>query len=186
MNVTPIFPTPIASFLNFITSKERLQICDRINNISHIPHPSIHGDGFSTHYKITKFLDNKIKNRIQDALDEYNKTYGIFPARITEIWSNIQNSGSKLTQHSHPGSIVSGALYINVGEESKLYFHNPNPYVYFTEVEKQTPYTYQYKWIPVENCELVIFPSWLRHGNDNVINEIDNRIVVSFNSKGEC
>ena len=182
MNIVPIFPTPIAIKLDFITSKERLQLWDRIKKIDHISHKAIEGDGYSTHGKLSNFLDKNIKDRIQIALVEYNETSGNLPSKIGDIWSNIQNAGSKLNQHSHPTSEVSGALYINVAEDDKLYFHNPNPYVYFTPRKDLTPYNYEYHWIPVKNCQLVLFPSWLRHGNDNVINKMDGRIVVSFNS----
>ena len=184
MNITPLFPTPIGSIPNFITSKERLQIWDEIKNIPHVSHKAIEGDGYSTHGKDVRFLDRnkKIKDRIQTALDEYNETCGNFPSKITDIWSNIQNSGSKLNQHSHPGVYISGALYINVGEDDKIYFHNPNQYVYFTNKKNFTPYNYETSWISVHNCQLILFPSWLRHGNDNVINKMDERIVISFNS----
>ena len=57
-----------------------------------------------------------------------------------------------------------------------------NQFVYFTDKKKYTPYNYEYHSIPVENCQLVLFPGWLRHGNDNVINKMDERIVISFNS----
>ena len=67
-------------------------------------------------------LDKNIKDRIQITLDEYNETTGNLPSKIGDIWSNIQNAGSKLNQHSHPTSEVSGALYINVAEDDKLYF----------------------------------------------------------------
>ena len=182
MNIVPLFPTAIGSKVDFITSKERLQLWDRIKKIDHHPHESIIGEGYSTHRKSPKFVDKKIQDRIQSALDEYNETCGNFPSKILDIWSNIQNSGSKLKQHSHAGCDISGALYINVAEDDKLYFHNPNPYVYFTPRKDLTPYNYEYHWIPVKNCQLVLFPSWLRHGNDNVINKMDGRIVVSFNS----
>ena len=182
MNIHPLFPTPIGTFFNFIKEKERLVIWDRIKNIPHISHEAIEGDGYSTHQKNLNFLDKKIKDRIQTALDEYNEACGYYPSTLAKVWSNIQNSGSKLNQHSHPGSHVSGALYINVGEDATLYFHNPNPYVYFTPRKDLTSYNIEYQAIGVKNCELVLFPSWLRHGNDNVINKMDGRIVVSFNS----
>ena len=183
MNIVPIFPTHIAIKLDFITSKERLQLWDRIKKIDHISHKAIEGDGYSTHGKFPKFLNKNIKDRIQVALDEYNETSGNFPSKIgDQIWSNIQNAGSKLNQHSHPTSEVSGALYINVAEDDKLYFHNPNQFVYFTDKKKYTLYNYEYHSITVENCQLVLFPGWLRHGNDNVINKMDERIVISFNS----
>ncbi len=182
MNITPLFPTPIGSIPNFITSKERLQIWDQIKNIPHVSHKAIEGDGYSTHGKFSKFLNKKIKDRIQTALDEYNEISGNRLSKLDNIWSNVQNAGSKLNQHSHAGSDISGALYINVAEDDKLYFHNPNQYVYFMNKKNFTPYNYETSSISVHNCQLILFPSWLRHGNDNVINKMDERIVVSFNS----
>ena len=187
MNTRSLFPTPVSSFPDFITSKERLQIIKSIKNISHHPHDALGGDGLSSHYhfkdgQFSSLLDISITNRIQNALDEYNIECGYKLSKLMNIWSNIQNSGSRLLEHSHPQSLVSGALYINVGEESRLYFHNPNPYVYFTNRRENTPFTYEYIWIPVHNCELILFPSWLRHGKHDYINEMDERIVVSFNS----
>ena len=187
MNIGSLFPTPVSTFPNFITSEERLQLIKSIKNISHHPHSAIGGDGLSSHHEdgqSSSFLDRGIKKRIQTALDEYNTECGYKFSKLSNIWSNIQNSGSALLEHSHPQSLVSGALYINVGEESRLYFHNPNPYVYFTGRRESTPFTYEYVWIPVHNCELILFPSWLRHGggDDDYINQMDERIVVSFNS----
>ena len=185
MNIRPLFPTPVAYFPNLITSKERLEIYKSIKNTSHHPHDAIGGDGLSSHCRTgqsSSFLDRGIKKRIQTALDEYNNECGYKLSKLSNIWSNIQNSGSALLEHSHPQSVVSGALYINVGEESKLYFHNPNPYVYFTGRRENTPYTYEYYSVPVHNCELILFPSWLRHGRNDYINKMDERIVVSFNS----
>tara|TARA_Y100001963_G_C6589688_1_gene357384 strand:- start:40 stop:612 length:573 start_codon:yes stop_codon:yes gene_type:complete len=188
MNIKPLFPTPIGFFPNFLTSKERLQLIRSIKNFSHGSHGALEGDGVSSHQMYTdqrppNILDRNIKKRIQIALDEYNNNCGNNLSQLDYTWSNIQNVGSKLREHVHPSSSVSGALYINVGEGSKLYFHNPNPYVFFTSYCQSTVYNYEHQWIPVENCELILFPSWLKHGKNDEINEIDERIVVSFNSK---
>ena len=189
MNIRPLFPTPVAYFYNFITEKERLRVFEAIkkNRTSHIPQASIEGDGYSTHQGILhtgghpNILDNGIKKRIQTAVDEYVKMYGLQSVFVKEIWSNIQNVGSRLIEHSHGGAIVSGALYINVGEECKLYFHNPNPHVYYTQFIERTDYNYEYSWLDVQNSQLVLFPSWLRHGKYSEINKMDERMVVSFN-----
>ncbi len=183
MNIAPIFPTPIAYFFDFISSKERLQLLDHIKNIPHKSHHCIDGDGSSTHLHQYNFLDEKIKNRIQNALDEYNETCGNVPSRLENAWSNIQNKGSTLLEHTHPDSNVSGALYINVSDSCKLYFHTPNPYVYFTNKKTLTPYNYENQWIGVKNCELVLFPSWLKHGNNRDVCLMDDRIIISFNSR---
>ena len=182
MNIKPLFPTALASFPNFITSKERVELWKRIKSISHLTHPAILDDGSSTFAKPSKILDNNIKNRIQDALDEYNRNCGNIPSKLKGIWSNIQNSGSRLVPHCHANSLVSGALYINVGDNGRLNFHNPNPYVYYMYKKDSTLYNAESYKAEVKNCELILFPGWLQHGKYDDINEMDERIVVSFNS----
>ena len=182
MNIKPLFSVPIGYTHDFITEKERLELYKSIKSLTHIPHNAIKGNGNSTHGLDVNFLPKKIKNRVQDAVDEYTKEYGSPSVKITTIWSNIQNSGSTLDEHTHPRSIISGALYINVGDKSELCFHNPNPYIGFTLFkENRNHYNYEWYKIEVKNCQLVLFPSWLKHGKNDDINQIDDRMVVSFN-----
>ena len=99
MNTRSLFPTPVSSFPNFITSKERLQIIKSIKNIPHHPHDAIGGDGLSSHYhfkdgQFSSLLDISITNRIQNALDEYNIECGYKLSELINVWTNIQNSGS--------------------------------------------------------------------------------------------
>ena len=129
------------------------------------------------------FGNDELTNLNQEsrAVDEYVKMYGLQSVSVKMIWSNIQNVGSILIEHRHPGSIVSGALYINVGDECKLYFHNPNPYIYSSQYAERTDYNYEFQWLKVENGQLVLFPSWLKHGKYSEIIKMDGRMVVSFN-----
>ena len=181
MNILPLFPTPIARFYNFITPKERFQLLKCINNLPSFPHQSIEGDAYSTHKNPPDFLDRKIKNRIQSAVDEFSEVYGNPPTKFGNIWFNIQNVGSRLKEHVHPGSIISGAFYLNVDVSCKLYVHNPNPYIEFSNKSENTFYNHDNVSLDVSNDELILFPSWLRHGNLSMINKLDGRVVVSFN-----
>jgi uncharacterized protein (TIGR02466 family) len=184
--ISPLFPTPLLVFSDFITEEERVKIYDSIKKVNHLPHTAISGNGTSSHgQKVVDFLDRKIKERIQSALDEYSNEYGCYKVQIEvdSIWSNIQMKGSVLTEHSHPNSLLSGALYINANDN--LFFHNPNPYVYFTPKDKATIFNNEYTKFPVKNCQLLIFPSWLRHGKNDLINEMDDRVVVSFNASSK-
>ena len=181
MNISPLFPTAIGNIRNFITEEERLKLLKDIKNTIHLPHGAIKGDGSSTHGRPNHCIDKSIVKRIQDAAKEYSQEYGNEPIILVDIWSNIQNIGSILTEHCHPTSIISGALYINVGDDDKLWFHNPNPYITFMHKHKETPYNFDSYWIPVKNCELVLFPSWLKHGKYDEVIKMDDRIVMSFN-----
>ena len=47
--------------------------------------------------------------------------------------------------------------------------------------ENRNHYNYEWYKIEVKNCQLVLFPSWLKHGKNDDINQMDDRMVVSFN-----
>ena len=175
-----VFPTPIASFSNFITEEERLELFKTIMKFKHVRHNAIIGSGGSTHTKNINFVDVKLKRRMQGAIDEYVNLYGCTPTNLDMLWSNVQHSGSKLIEHTHPHCDLSGALYINA--KDFLYFHNPNPYVWCSDIAKNTDYNNEWFKIPVSNCLLLIFPSWLKHGKNDVVNTMDNRVVISFNA----
>ena len=181
MNIISLFPTAIGNFVDFITESERLELLKNIKNTSHHPHDELIGNAFSTHRSQNSFVSKTIKDRIQSAVNEYAEFYGLGSVKIGNVWSNIQHSGSCLNEHTHPDSIISGALYINVDETCKLYFHNPNPYNGFTHYDKMNDFNYQFVWINVKNYQLILFPSWLKHGKHNEVNMMDDRVVISFN-----
>ena len=184
MTTLALFPTPVETIPNAITDLERFYLERKVRSLKHNHHQSIKGDGFSTHnpHETYPILSDDIRLRLQKILDEYNIKVGNVPSKITYVWSNIQNQGSILKEHCHPNSLVSGALYINVEDGSKLYFHNPNPYIYYSAKENVSPYNMEHQWLPVENGTLLLFPSWLRHGKDDEYNTIHERIVISFNA----
>ena len=67
MNILPLFPTAIGKVYKFITEKERLELMASIEKISHTSHGAIKGDGVSTHGLEVDFLNQNIKNRLQDS-----------------------------------------------------------------------------------------------------------------------
>ena len=80
-----------------------------IKNTTHSSHGAIKGDGVSTHFLSGTKIDGKIKDRIEEVTKEYTQTYGHRELKLGNIWSNIQNKGSILTEHSHAEIMVSGA-----------------------------------------------------------------------------
>ena len=100
-------------------------------------------------------------NNIQKCINDFTSSYGIPRCTFINSWFNIQQPASILKRHSHiSGEVipaVSGALYINIDEESSDIF---NPSI----------------------GDLILFPSWLIHSSDK-INLTRNRIVISFNAR---
>ena len=118
-------------------------------------------------------------NNIQKCINDFTSSYGIPRCTFINSWFNIQQPASILKRHSHiSGEVipaVSGALYINIDEESSdISFENPNPYgILYKEVN----YTFN-----PSIGDLILFPSWLIHSSDK-INLTRNRIVISFNAR---
>ena len=184
--IIDLFPIPVASFRDFITTEERLKLLDVINGMEYFNHSALEGDAGSNHkpqcHNPIDFVDDNIKQRIQSAVDTYSEESGHVPSKLHTLWFNIQQPGSILREHCHPSSVLAGALYINVDDTCILPVHNPNPYVKFEEPYKSTRYNLYGTDLKVYNGELIIFPAWLRHGNSNV-NQMNDRVVISFNTK---
>tara|TARA_R110000765_G_scaffold367314_1_gene457478 strand:- start:52 stop:612 length:561 start_codon:yes stop_codon:yes gene_type:complete len=178
-----LFPTLVLYFPQFINSKE----CDKIFKLLKTKkvdnHPSLI-KGKSTHASHANIL-SEISINLHRPLQEYSDQSKIkIVNKIDDSWFNIQDKESVLKEHIHPNSILSGGLFINVGKKaSKLYFHNPNPFVSYTET-KEPLNTYSYDWYSFDpkKGDLVIFPSWLKHGSNQNKNFYNNRTVISFNA----
>jgi len=188
MNIRALFPTPIGQVSNFINEDERLKLFKDITSVKHESHGAIVGNGVSSHSSdrvqdFPSFIDKNIKNRLTYQVNQYAMRYGIGSnLEVSNIWSNIQNSGSVLNEHCHPNSLISGALYLNVNDSCYLTFHNPNPYIYFTDFVEDNPCNFKWQRFFVKNGDLILFPSWLKHGHHSDVNTMDNRMVISFNT----
>ncbi|NDB81282.1 MAG: hypothetical protein EB127_00810 [Alphaproteobacteria bacterium] len=131
---------------------------------------------------INKFLLNMI------TIETY---YNNINYAIDNSWINISDEGDTLTHHFHQHSLVTGALYINVGEKSSpLEIVNPNYKIIelssqITPKDRQettTPYNCFFHRIYPKIGDLILFPSWLDHGYMYTKNYFKNRMVISFNT----
>jgi len=187
-SVLNLFPVPIFTVDNFITDDERNSLILEVENIEHKQHSAFTNSSFSTHNLGINFLKETscpgLFQKTSNVLNEFASSYGLSELKISTSWSNIQNSGSELLDHMHPNSKISGCIYLNVDEDSsKIYFHNPNPYVVFEEYVQSTPYNHHYYWLQPKNNQVLMFPSWLKHGSNNEKNKTDGRISIAFNSE---
>ena len=184
MKIASLFPTSVGIINDIITEKERIDLIETIKSKNCIPHQVFRGNGLSSHRTKNDFLSEDILNRIQNSIDEYVETYGCTQQKIENYWFNIQDENSVLTEHTHGDATISGVLYLNVDDSCKIFFHNPNPYAFIIDKDPDrfTEFTYEYYWVSVKNCQLIIFPSWLKHGKNDVVNSMHNRIAISFNT----
>jgi uncharacterized protein (TIGR02466 family) len=187
MQVYSLFPTPVIKFSNVIGEKERLSIFSQIKTSSAPSYPAIQGDGASSFMTNSNVLkDFGLEMTMLKKLAEYCKTVGIAPVKITNSWYSVQQLGSKLLQHNHPGSILSAVLYINVDEHSNpLIFDTPDEIKGYTwwQCINVTDYNVGYSSFTPENGDLFVFPGWLKHGSDNSLNNTKDRTIISFNTE---
>jgi len=178
-----LFPTLVLYFPQFINSEE----CDKIFKLLKTKKLYDHRvviKGKSTHGFTTDIL-SEISVDLNKPLQEYSDQSRIQIAnQINNSWFNIQDKESVLKEHVHPNSILSGGLFINVGKKAtKLYFHNPNPFVSSTKTkEPLNDYTYEWYGFNPKKGDLIIFPSWLKLGSNQDKNCYRNRTVISFNA----
>jgi len=183
----PIFPILITEIHNFITDDELKKIKKVINeNVSLLKkHETFGKNAKSSHEDNSRFIDliPFIKPKISKAVEEYTNKCGFkTDHELVNSWFNIQKKDSVLAKHTHPGAIISGALFIKAdSKSSKLFFHNPNPMIYFTSARARTMYNFEWVYFNPKPKTLILFPAWLQHGSNGTCNKTIDRTVVSFN-----
>jgi uncharacterized protein (TIGR02466 family) len=138
------------------------------------------------------FLNEKeLQPFIKDLIKNTKKFCKIFSFKddlepfIDNLWVNINGYKDFNQTHYHPNSIISGAYYINVPENSgNIVFHNSAfdlmyPLNYF-KINSFNQYNSSTWWVKPKNNLLILFPSWFKHHVEpNLSNE--KRISISFN-----
>ena len=130
-------------------------------------------------------------NKILLKLNEFSNQIGLnFNLNISNYWININSTNSYNITHTHPGSLLSGCLYIKVPKENcgSIIFENTNTelinsYMYhWHKKNSEFNNTFSTSWVhqPIES-KCLIFPSWLRHSVEPNLSN-DDRISISFNS----
>ncbi len=182
MNITNLFPTPIAFFrigrdmtekeLSFILKQDtyfnqgNTTSCDR--NILSNPELS------------------DVKEFIDDAIVEYFTTVqqpkdGI-SLYMTQSWANYTGKNQYHHKHAHPNSIVSGVFYPQADRSvDRIYFYKEKYERIKVNPEKWNSWNSDSWWYEVGGGDLILFPSDLIHMVD--IKHDDNlRVSIAFNT----
>ena len=124
----------------------------------------------------------KLRTDIQNCIDLYCKTAGLEESILGTSWFNVLGKDGQVDKHRHEGSVVSGAFYPYVDENScPLIFESPLRPLRMNDVfEHQNPYSSYFASCRPRTGLLLIFPSWLEHRTDP--NPSEKRITVSFNT----
>lgn len=125
---------------------------------------------------------------IQSGLGLYCDKLKLKPLAISYMWINFNSKGDYNERHAHPGSIVSGAFYINAPDDCNapfvLYKDRASVDYNWPQVwQKDAPSQY---WdqlrIPAEDGKLIMFPAYLLHEVPPNRSD-DTRISISFNTQ---
>ena len=127
-----------------------------------------------------------INARIQQSLDHYLQT--IFATsnrvslKVTQSWLTLTRKGESHHSHVHPNSVVSGVLYINVGQQDGINFYRNQDSIWYELLRQQETYHNAYRYfIPVSVGDIVLFPSDLSHGVRELAEDVQ-RVSLSFNT----
>jgi uncharacterized protein (TIGR02466 family) len=185
MNIN-LFPVPIKSIKNFINKNEINKIISFIKNEKHLHHGSLKGKATSSHLLYKNIIKSNLfdlEKKLNLVIEEYSNLLGLDKQTINNSWSNIQKENSILEKHNHTTSPISGVLYLKVDEKSsKIYFYNPNPYIYIMDIKNRNDFNFEYVYFKPSVGDLILFPGWLMHGSNNEKNKSSERIVLSFNT----
>ena len=112
---------------------------------------------------------------------------------VDYMWTIINSGGNENYSHQHPGSHISGCLWVkSQGEKSgNIIFENPaQEYLDYYLLNVENPpdtnsYSSRTWWLPVDVNTLYLFPSWLKHSVDVNRNKTEERISIAFNTYHE-
>ena len=131
--------------------------------------------------KIKQFCEQQIKIYVNETINPKEE----LDFYITQSWLNITKPGKDHHEHFHSNSSISGVFYISTEEADKLAVADPNFKI--KDILKFEPKMFNMwnsnNWIfPVNNNELILFPSWLVHKVDPNEKATKDRISISFNT----
>ena len=104
------------------------------------------------------------------------------PLKIVESWVNDYAHGGYMSEHEHPGNVISGVYYHQADEQAgSLWFRNPNALMLNGHWPGVDVNHYQNIPVPTQEGRLILFPSWLAHSVGTVLSKDKHKISISFN-----
>jgi len=131
--------------------------------------------------EIKQFCEQQIKIYVEKIINP-EKELDFY---ITQSWLNITKPGEYHQDHCHANSIISGVFYISTEEDDTITFSDPNYKIKERikyEQKEHNIWNSSNWFFPVNNNELVLFPSWLDHGVKINEKATTDRISISFNT----
>lgn len=187
-----LFPTLVHRYTEVLSPDQLATILAHCLQLDTARHDALLGDALSSFdrraHVVAQLEENHanlkgLTSGLARLMDAYAQELGFDGARLSNSWFNVQRPGSLLKHHTHPDSRVSAALCIASDERSsQLHFENPNPLIGFAGAEQRTDFNMEMAKFKLAPGDLVLFPSWLRHGSGFEANQSEQRVVISINA----
>jgi hypothetical protein len=182
MEIINIFPTCLG-----LSKLDRELTCNEFDFIKSLDKKKNKENSLSVNSYVLESDELKdIKEWISHILTNYfNKIYK--PKLSTEIyitqsWVNYSKKGESHHKHSHPNSFLSAVFYIKSDENSgRIVFHKKECRELTIDTDDYNGYNANSYYMPVNDLELLIFPSNLIHSVETVETE-NERISLALNT----
>jgi len=131
------------------------------------------------------YNDNTIGHHLIENILSLTSEVFIQPPVLGNWWININKHGAYNSMHQHPGSHMSGVIWIQIPKDSgNLFFPNPDYFCKQKEINLTKPFLKQTEGYQIEPKEgdVVLFSSCLQHKVNPNLSD-DERISISFNAR---
>ena len=178
-----LFPTPVSQYdLSFLDLDSIIRILDKFEVA---PHGLLDDSDSSFGLDFTILYDDELKflkEELDTCINEYVQRTGLQDIVITGSWYNKMKIGRRLNLHRHEGSVLSGAFYLDVDDNSvPLRMRSPLLPYKMNDMYARMDNQYASTGIMLKPAkgQLVLFPSWIEHETDP---EQSDRCLISFNT----
>ncbi len=179
--IIPLFPQALYRAVFRPLTASEIEIIDNFpvekqplgNHTSHIPY-FLNEPGLEN---LQKDLQEHIETYTREVIKIKNEVY------ITNSWKNLTKPGDQHMIHNHTNSIVSGCLYLRSSYiQPTISFTRGNcPFLLALDAEEYTPFNALEWTIPVEDNNIILFPSIMHHYvKPNLSNK--DRLSIAFNT----
>ena len=128
-----------------------------------------------------KWLYDEMRNLVMEANQKYSEIDSIFKQHLEKsdnldynIWTNVNEVGSKNVIHSHKADAWAGIYYVQAEDTGNLLFHNPANLL--NDCKFNSPFVRGLGIQPKDGM-LVLWPGWIPH---EVIENKSNRQRINI------
>ena len=185
MPIHPLFPEPVYfSPLERTLTKAELKLINKYKKeASKNKGNDMSSNKYVLEHKIFKNLKKDLYEKIMEYFNKIVCSDTSATPYFTQSWLNYTGPHDFHHRHTHPNSYVSGVFYINADRNvDYLNFYKKEPVIDLNFTQRNVFNSTVWRY-PVNTGDVVLFPSYLEHGVEQVDKEDDavTRISLSFN-----